>query len=669
VNGFVLNLAALMSVAPGPETVGPLPAPGREDRVVVLARGLDYEATILLSAALAASNHPGILLFDTPATRPHIRRFLDSFHPTQVLPVGEWDRSRADPAAVLDQPVAETWGNVEPLLNRLFPTAEHVVLCPAKPRSLLLRSAHLAALLKAPIIVSHGRAEEGAALRRRLCNWQTRSVTAIGSAVELCRDLPGVGVRALSNEADVETAALAALRASGPVRALVVTNPYDVGFGHAPLSALAPWLAARRRAALILTEHDGGNISNLVGKLTDHSECRRADSVVLLGDLHAIPMEKRPNPLPGKDAETEMEPLTPTGVEPFRFAIGRLFHHDAGFVLLQLARSRLFAEDAQPRKALVASNPGGGLDLLETFSRNSARELANRGWETTARFRSAVRPDELRRLLPAQDFFLWEGHHDTLIKNWGFAGWDEPLKPSFVFLQSCLALAEDKAGLVLERGAVAVVGSSTRMYSGSGGAFALAYLDALLYEGKSAGEALRHAKNYLLAYTLLKEKRLGEAAKLSGANLRSAWAFSLWGDPALAFPSSHSPTDALSPVRSRVGVRKTAQGNEPEIVLARPPEGYERLTVGKYEAHFQPNARLAGLLQAGEDASRRLVPFLFAEVELPEVPDGRKPQVTSRLPDKNWVFLWDEGRKAGYLLVTPRPKDEGELRLRIRWAD
>jgi hypothetical protein len=137
----------------------------------------------------------------------------------------------------------------------------------------------------------------------------------------------------------------------------------------------------------------------------------------------------------------------------------------------------------------------------------------------------------------------------------------------------------------------------------------------------------------------------------------------------LAFPLAQPPTDALSPVRGRVAERETAQGSEREIVLSRPPEGYERLTVGKYEAHFQPNARLAGLLQAGEEASRRLVPFLFAEVELPEAPDGCKPSLASKLPEKNWVFLWDEGRKAGYLLVTPRPKDEGELRFRIRWAD
>ena len=54
-----------------------------------------------------------------------------------------------------------------------------------------------------------------------------------------------------------------------------------------------------------------------------------------------------------------------------------------------------------------------------------------------------------------------------------------------------------------------MVGSSTRTYSGSGGAFSLAFFNALLYDGQSLGGSLRQAKNFLLAYALLKEKRLG----------------------------------------------------------------------------------------------------------------------------------------------------------------
>ena len=39
--------------------------------------------------------------------------------------------------------------------------------------------------------------------------------------------------------------------------------------------------------------------------------------------LKAIPTEKRPNPIMGKDEFIEMEPLTPKGEEAFSFAVAR----------------------------------------------------------------------------------------------------------------------------------------------------------------------------------------------------------------------------------------------------------------------------------------------------------------------------------------------------------
>src|SRR5262249_12775674 len=219
---------------------------------------------------------------------------------------------------------------------------------------------------------------------------------------------------------------------------------------------------------------------------------------------------------------------------------------------LMLARQRLLTENRSPRKALVVSNPGGGLPLLETFSQNTARELGNGGYQTTALLGRDVHQDDLRRLLPDQDISLWEGHYNTLVKEYQMHEWTEPLRPSLVFLQSCLALQESKAHPFLQRGALGVVGSSTRTYSASGGACSLAFFDALVYEGQSLGGSLRQAKNYLLAYALLKEKRLGKDAKLTGANLRSAWAFTLWGDPTLKLPRPDQPEDVLAPVRHRV---------------------------------------------------------------------------------------------------------------------
>jgi hypothetical protein len=302
-------------------------------------------------------------------------------------------------------------------------------------------------------------------------------------------------------------------------------------------------------------------------------------------------------------------------------------------------------------------HPRGRQPLVETFSRNSAQELRNGGYDTTSLYRYEVDKDLMRRLLPEQDVFLWEGHHSTLIKDFQFDKWDEPLRPSLFFLQSCLALSEAEAQPLLRRGAVAVVGTSTRTYSGSGGAFALAFMDGMLYERQSLGGSLRQAKNFLLCYGKLKEKRLDGAAKLTGANVRAAWAFTLWGDPTLTLPpAADSPT--LAPVRCEAGSR--------DVVLKLPPTQYPLVSVGDYEAKMRPNARLAGLIHADEDG-KRLVPFLFAEVSLPDVPDGQTPRLAcGRLHDRDWVFAWDARRKRGYLLVTPRPHDEREIRFKVQ---
>src|SRR5690349_22932401 len=45
--------------------------------------------------------------------------------------------------------------------------------------------------------------------------------------------------------------------------------------------------------------------------------------------------------------------------------------------------------------------------------------------------------------------------------------------------------------------------------------FSLAFFNAMLYENRPLGGCLRQAKNFLLAYSLLKEKRLGKNAKRS----------------------------------------------------------------------------------------------------------------------------------------------------------
>jgi hypothetical protein len=63
------------------------------------------------------------------------------------------------------------------------------------------------------------------------------------------------------------------------------------------------------------------------------------------------------------------------------------------------------------------------------------------------------------------------------------------------------------------------------------------------------------------------------------------------------------------------------------------------------------------------------VPFLFAEVPLSPPEPGRVPHLESRVPEKNYVFVWDGRRDCGYLLVIPAARLTGALKFEVSWAE
>ncbi|HYT91112.1 MAG TPA: C25 family cysteine peptidase [Gemmataceae bacterium] len=666
-------LAAQFGLVVGP-LQGRLPVPEplrwtgadrpRAERTVFLGGRLSEEQTVAFTAAVQASGYPGVVLFDTPTSRNWTRAFLKAFQPTQVVAVGSFPEGIADLDLRLGIKTARTfrWEDGQPpdLQRALFPQAPRVVVTPAEPRRLLLQAACLAGVLEAPLLVRQGRPGDATELKGCLEGWGTRELHAVGDTAKLCRNLPGVRVVSLADEAAVFEAYVRYQHKKGSLKTLILANPADTGPGRGGMSALAPWVALQKHAALLLTNEDGSNPETVVRAALRRPELQNADTLILLANLRAIPMKRCPNPVEGdRDEFIEMEPMTPQSDEPVSFATGRLFHDDPNVVALMLARSRLLRPEAGfKHKALIVSNPGGGLPLLEALSRNTATEFRNAGYDVTPFFGRQAKKDTVRRLLPEQTVFLWEGHHSTLVRDYGIHEWSEPLRPSLVFLQSCLALAEPKAQPFLERGSVGVIGTSSRTYSGSGGAFALAFFDAFLYEDQTLGGSLRHAKNFMLAFAKLKDKRLGGQSKLRGANLRAAWAFSLWGDPTLKMPRPTPPAGALPSVRHEV------RGNA--IVVSLPEDAHEKLQTASYQADVRPNARLAGLrLKQDEDNAHRLVPLVFVEVSLPG--SGKTPVLRSKLPESRWVFCWDSRTRRGYLLLTPRASDRGELRFQIVW--
>jgi hypothetical protein len=83
---------------------------------------------------------------------------------------------------------------------------------------------------------------------------------------------------------------------------------------------------------------------------------------------------------------------------------------------------------------------------------------------------------------------------------------------------------------------------------------------------------------------------------------------------------------------------------------------------------MMPNARLAGLLRKEkEEDGQPLVPFVFAEVQLPRARPGCEPRLHSKVASSRWVFVHDARRNVGYILVTSRTDDEREMRFHVEW--
>src|SRR5690242_7348948 len=108
-----------------------------------------------------------------------------------------------------------------------------------------------------------------------LTEWKTRRVLAVADEA-LQGQLASVHVVHLPDEAAVTALAWRHLQPAGPVQTLVVANPADHYKDLSAMSALAPYLAIKHRAALVLTDDHGENTAAVVGKALKHPRLRGA---------------------------------------------------------------------------------------------------------------------------------------------------------------------------------------------------------------------------------------------------------------------------------------------------------------------------------------------------------------------------------------------------------
>ncbi|MFO0801256.1 MAG: C25 family cysteine peptidase [Gemmataceae bacterium] len=662
---WVALFAGALLLGPAPRAFA---QPEADDRPragsVILAGEMPNPDLMTLSVAAAAFKPDTTFLMDTPKARTSVKLFFDATRPATVQMVGRFpptvDPIRRwgvgapvlDPAKASRDPVAFAWS--------LAPAGVGwcVVVSPDQGEE-LFRAAALAGAMKVPLFVTRDGDEPMRGFKELAAAKGVRQAYAVGAAAAAVTKVGGVEVVRLADASAVDAAHRRELAKSGPPRLWVMASPGDVdGCG-----VFAPWVSTLRKAPLILTDEEGMNSEKVFNAALQGPDARTIDQMLVVADPDAIPQAKRRNPTAGKDGDSvDVEPWIPTKKsELITVPSGRIFNPDRAGVPLMLARSKILNETKSQPKVFISSNPGDGLRLLETFSRNTGREMENAGCKVTSMFgRFTLTETQARQAMTENDYFIWEGHNGTVRGRFGVGRFQDPMRPSIAFIQSCAELNAQVAGPLLDRGAVAVIGTPNRMFSGSGGAYVLAFSDALAYDGMTVGQAMRHAMNYMLMYAELKEVRLGGDARLGGANRRAAWTFALWGDPLSKLPTPTPGKDAMP--RLQTTATKTS------ITMKLPESKYPTTEVMPYRAEMYPGGRLAGLYSyEGEDEGRSLVPLAFAEVAIPDAPNGKTPHLSSRVPARNYVYRWDARRKVMYLLLLPRDKDVDAVEFRVHW--
>ncbi len=312
---------AMVALLPQPRTVvraaQPAAPPARAG-TVVLAGAMPEPDLIALGVMTAGAQPDADFLLDSGRAEAVVKPFLDRLNPAAVVPVGAFPAGHdsmkrwgvAAQAAAAD-PVAFAWA--------LYPKAERAVVAPRSPPAELLQAACLAGALRVPLFVLRDGNDPISGLKELLAARGVKDVTAVGAAGAHCKKLEGVKLTELADAAAVASAHRKELLRTGKIDALVLANPADAK-KH---SALAPWVAVKRRAALLLTSPDGGDAGKVVAAALKDSDTARADALIVVADTDAIPLTKRVNPAAGKDEQIDVEQWVTDNDDLISLASGR----------------------------------------------------------------------------------------------------------------------------------------------------------------------------------------------------------------------------------------------------------------------------------------------------------------------------------------------------------
>jgi hypothetical protein len=428
---------------------------------------------------------------------------------------------------------------------------------------------------------------------------------------------------------------------------VVVANPMDRDglFSPSALSLLAPLVATLHRAPLLLTSDvEADAVEREVLATLERHELSPSH-VVLVGDEMALRSHRVEDPVAaagGPDAlggsnEVRVELFSEIQhLRPQDLIVGRVVAEGVGQGSAVLARQHHSARHDR-RPVVFFTNADQVFPLGEIISRATAAEFRNVGVPVRAYYADEITDELVHDALTETDLLVWEGHaRDLTLEERG--GVAVIAAPEIVVLQGCHTFDRSDPFILMEKGTVAILGTSTAIYSAPGSALTRAFFDALLYDRVDLGTAARNARNFVLALALLQRDRGHEDWRKT---YRAALAFALWGDPTLV-PHIKPRPPTVTPVRWTV--------DHGTLSLKIPRGKLGAVSVATYRVRPPSRAMLGGLLLREGDGEDRVVKELYYTVQ-----DATDAPLTVCAPSDGWDVVSLYAPRTQTMTVLARP--------------